>query len=889
MSGENKIIGVDSNEISTQNHEKSGQAEPKSYGKTKEGNATPMQPPKDLIWGWNLKESLPNAVISQFTTFLALWAVELDFDVQGDKEKNPRVRYWKDLLNSGYELSSQITNDIVYDRDSEGNPTKTGPARIQPINQNYNCYIDGSPIKYIPALPNIAQVLTKDAKGGVGVEMISINKPYSTSFTIDISLTISNAYELMEQSSFWRFFVPGQWFLLTTGWQDEGQGYYNPAYHHKGTGVLSEKFKEWPTKTVIPPIIDPATGILHRHFHDINTATTQYLFPAFGFWQSFLVTLMVPSFTMQGSSLQGVLRLATPGADIDQQFMAGQLNHGVTEFINKNGMQVTQIWSKNKSDMDVETGDYNPDKIEKNTIHAIRLGSALKAMIATHNSLVYSPERSSAYQQNTLIFFSEDADVAVSEEMNAPLVNGQGPRGRCNFWIGVRPSNQKATSNTEDGENASVDQKEQKTTGDAPEDFNHVNKVVEHLMKRDEFKVESIYWMEGDQQNIQQAKKKDLETLKKEIKTIADLPINYHTFRKWLEDRKHYDFVRLIDEFCYTFLTEQLGSFFELYRISTNLYYLSWSDQFYKTSVEEPKGKVAQRKNMPALQFNKYILDVFRWEHFTLRYGDYQSLVSEVSLYQGNQTYQTKYEYNTIMNVSKQMANAATAIHGGGDLTNNQLFQVLVNPDMTPDMKKKTRPKNDEGGTKLNDASDGTASTVANPSANGATNMSNKGYVGRNEMYKALLVLGMMPGNGGIYTTIGSFMKGWFDKISITIHGTMGMQEGMIVYFIGTFGWVRGFYVINSISHELSKGGFVTRFDMVWLGADHGVDTPGLAMWSEYDRRTLIVEHVGVNDQIKVALEKSGTGTKPNGQQGSNSTDDGGENTKEAYAPKETP
>lgn len=851
---------------------KSGQADTDSYSNTTEGgakgNATPMQPPRDLIWGWNLKESLPNAVISQFTTFLALWAVELDFD-GSSKEKNPRVRYWKDLLNSGYELSSQVSNDIVYERDEEGNPTKSGPARIQPINQKYNCYIDGSPIKYIPALPNIAQVLTKDAKGGVGVEMISINKPYSASFTIDISVTISNAYELMEQSSFWRFFVPGQWFLLTCGWQDEGQGYYNPAYNQKGTGVLADKFKDWPTKTVIPPILDPATGILHRHFHNIRTTTTEYLFPAFGFWQSFLVTLMVPSFTMQGSSLQGVLRLATPGADIDQQFMAGQLNHGVTEFINKNGDQVTQIWSKTKSDMDVETGEYDPDNIEKNTIHSLRLGSVLKALIATHNSLLYSPERSSSYQQQTLIYFSETGDIAIDEEMPAPLINGQGPMGRCNFWIGVRKkkAGDEKVDNTEDGEDNKNLNEDQKTTDDLPEDYNHVNKVVEHLMKRDEYKVQSVYWMEDDQQNVQQAKKKDLETLKKEIKTIADLPINYHTFRKWLEDRKHYDFYRLIYEFCYTFLYEQLGTFFELYEAGTNIYYLSWSDQFYKSSVETPKGKVAKRAGMPPLQFNRYILDVFRWEHFTLRYGDYQSLVKEVSMFQGNQTYQTKFEYNTIMGVSKSMANAASSIRGGGDVTSNELFEAIINPDTVADMDKRTRIKNDGGGTNLLDTKDGTTSVVANPGADGSTNTSNKGFVGRNEMYKALLALGMMPGNGGIYTTIGSYMKGWFDKISITIHGTMGVQEGMIMYFIGTFGWVRGFYVIQSISHELNKTSFTTRFDMVWLGADRGADSPGLSTWSTYDQRNILVEQVGFNTSVQGALNKDG----------SSSTDEDGE------------
>lgn len=826
---------------------KAGTPSAESYSETTAGagekSPTPMEPPNDLIYGWNWKESMPNAVISQLTTFLSLWAVERDYsNAHLEKEKNPRVRYWKDLISKGYELSSQVENLIDY-----GDGKKEIPM-ILPINKDYTCKIDGTSVKYLPALPNIAQVLTKDAKGGVGIDRISLDKPYSSTFTIDIALTISNAYEFMEQSSFWRFFTPGQWFLLTLGWQDDGLGYYNPV-SHMDSGVLAKKFADFPTKTVIPPIIDPHTQKLNEFFWNIDTTSSRYLFPAFGFWQSFLCQLAFPSFTLDGSSMHGSIKLYTPGAFTDKQFMSGQLSPGVSKFINENKDDIGSMWSYQKSDMDFEKGDYEPDSIESKQMQTIKLGGALDAIIRTHNSLLMR-DMSRMRSQNVLIYFSRENDVKIGDIMPAPLLDGSGPQGKCNFWIGVSKDFgknkqdgvlgqrfQEIMDNSEDKENQKILLKDGKELPIQKISQKHVNQVRDYLMHREEYKIQGIYWMEEDQKNFQQALNKKLKTLYDKINTIADIPLHYMTFKKFLDDQRAYDFEDFLQKFCDQFLKEQTGFFFELYKDQSNIRYLSFSDQFYKQAIQNGRGKIAQRVGMPALEFNKFILDEFRWKHFTLRYGDFQSLISNVTIFQGSKEQNSRWEFKAFTAGMKAFANMSGGLEGGADPYTGSKMSETYDPEaqINGDLQSRTGTIKDSGVTDNSySPKSGTLPSVGDPAQQGATNVSNSGLAGRNEIFKALLELGVSP-EMNMYTSVGSYMKGWFDKINITIHGTFGLFDGMLIYFVGMFEWMRGFYHLVNVSHEVSRGEFKTTFELVWMGNDAFADAPTLT-W--YDKKT---------------------------------------------------
>lgn len=829
-----------------------GMASSESMAETTAGagekQPTIMEPPNDLIYGWNWKESMPNAVISQLTTFLGLWAIERDYSNSHlEKEKNPRVRYWKDLISKGYELSSQIESLVDY---GDG---KKEPPRILPINKDYTCKIDGTPVKYLPALPNIAQVLTKDAKGGVGVDRISLQKPYSSTFTIDITLTIANAYEMMEQSSFWRFFTPGQWFLLTLGWQDEGLGYYNPA-SHLDSGVLAQRFVDFPTKTVIPPIIDPHTQKLNEFFWDIDTTSSRYLFPAFGFWQSFLCQLSFPSFTLEGSSMHGSIKLYTPGAFVDKQLKTGQLSAGVSKFINENKDTVGSSWSVQKADMDFEKGDYSPDGIEAKQMQTIKLGGALEAIIRTHNSILMR-EMSTMNAQNTLIYFSQTKDVKIGDPMPAPLVDGVGPEGKCNFWIGVsndfgEPS---APKGTEDEENKKLTLKDGKTIPIQQISATHVNQVRDHLMHREEYKVQGVYWMEADQKNFQQAYNKKLKTLYEKIETIADIPLHYMTFKKFFEDNKALNFEDFLQKFCDQFLKEQTGFYFELYKDQSNIRYLSFSDQFYKQAIQHGRGKVAQRVGMPALEFNKFILDEFRWRHFVLRYGDYQSLIANVTIFQGSKEQNSRWEFKAFTAGMQGFANMSGGTEGGGDAYTGSVMSETYDPETLKDLQSKSGTVKESGASDNSYSPEsGNSPTVGSPPQQGASNVSNSGLAGRNELFKALLSLGVSP-EMNMYTSVGSYMKGWFDKINITIHGTFGLFDGMLIYFIGMFEWMRGFYHLLNISHEISRGEFKTTFELVWMGNDAFADAPTL-MW--YDEKT--GELIESNDSYYAKAAKVG-------------------------------
>jgi hypothetical protein len=814
-----------------------------------EKSPTPMEPPNDLIYGWNWKESMPNAVISQLTTFLSLWAVERDYSNSHlDKEKNPRVRYWKDLISKGYELSSQVESLVDY-----GDGNKEVP-RILPINKDYTCKIDGTPVKYLPALPNIAQVLTKDAKGGVGIDRISLEKPYSSTFTIDITLTISNAYEFMEQSSFWRFFTPGQWFLLTLGWQDDGLGYYNPV-SHIDSGVLAQKFKDFPTKTVIPPIIDPHTQKLNEFFWDIDTTSSRYLFPAFGFWQSFLCQLAFPSFTLEGSSMHGSIKLYTPGAFTDKQFMSGQLTPGISKFINENSDTVGSMWSVQKADMNFESGDYKPDSIESKQMQTIKLGGALEAIVRTHNSLIMK-EMSSMKAQNVLIYFSNKNDIKIGDPMPAPLLDGNGPEGKCNFWIGVSndSGDARVQKSSEDEENRKLKLSNGQELAIEKISATHVNQVRDHLMKREEYKVQGIYWQEADQKNFQQALNKKLKTLYEKIETIADIPLHYMTFKKFLDDHRAYNFEDFLQKFCDQFLREQTGFFFELYKDQSNIRYLSFSDQFYKEAIQHGRGKVAQRIGMPALEFNKFILDEFRWRHFTLRYGDFQSLISNVTIFQGSKEQNSRWEFKAFTASMPGFANMAGGTEGGADPYTGSVMSETYDPETLKDLQSKTGTIKDSGSTDNSHSPEsGTQGGVGNPAQKGANNVANSGLVGRNEIFKALLALGVSP-EMNMYTSVGSYMKGWFDKINITIHGTFGLFDGMLIYFIGMFEWMRGFYHLLNVSHEVSRGEFKTTFELVWMGNDAFSDAPTLT-W--YDPKT--GELIESNDSYYAKAKEAGT------------------------------
>jgi hypothetical protein len=782
---------------------------------------TPMEPPNDLIYGWNWKESMPNAVVSQLTTFLCLWAVERDYSNSNlENEKNPRVRYWKDLITKGYDMSGQVKNLIDY-----GDGQKDIPY-ILPINKDYTCRIDGTPVKYLPALPNIAQVLTKDAKGGVGIDRISLQKPYSSTFTIDITLTISNAYEFMEQSSFWRFFTPGQWFLLTLGWQDEGQGCYNPI-SHEDSGELSNRFLDFPTKTVIPPIIDPSTQKLNEFFWDIDTTSPRYLFPAFGFWQSFLCQMAFPSFTIEGSSIHGSMKLYTPGAFVDKQLMIGQFSPGISKFINENKEDVGSMWSYQNADINFESGEYSPDSVEAKQMQTIRLGGALESIIRTHNSLLYQPQ-SDMKNQNVLIYFSQKESPAIGDEMPAPLLEGNGPMGKCNFWIGVAdPKVSTLTNgNIEESENQKIKLSNGKELSIKKITAKHVNQVRDHLLHREEYKVQGVYWMESDQKNFQQAFNKKLQTLAEDIKTIADIPLHYNTFKRFVEDNRAYNFEDFLQKFCDQFLREQTGFFFELYKDMSNIRYLSFSDQFYKGAIQDSRSKIAQRVGMPALEFNRYILDEFRWKHFVLRYGDFQSLIVNVTILQGSKTQNSRWEFKAFTAGMKSFANMSGGTEGGADPYLGSIMSETFDVEKNKDLQSKTGTVKRSGNTDDSYSPEsGTQTSVGNPGQKGATNAANSGLAGRNEIFKALLELGVSP-DMNMYTSVGSYMKGWFDKIHVTLHGTFGLFDGMLIYFVGMFEWMRGFYHLLNVSHEVSRGDFTTTFELVWMGNDAFADSP---------------------------------------------------------------
>jgi hypothetical protein len=815
------------------------------------GGKTLLEIPSDIIYAWNWKESVPNAVISQLTTFVCLWAVEIDFGGYTG-EKNPRtVNYWKDLLNSGYELSSQVESEIDV-ADKDGKIIKM-PPRIMPVNRDYVCKIDGTPVKYIPALPNIAQVLTKDAKGGVGLDRVSLEDPGGGNFSVTLSLRIQNPYELMEESSFWRFFVPGQAFLLTTGWQDDGSGYYNPnrGVSFDKSSVLFERFKDWPSKKMVPPIIDPATGMLNKFFFDIKTYTDNYFWPAYGFWQSLLLVLVDPSFTLQGSELSGNLTFQTYGFYTAKKVLTGEMTSGITKFIN-NGDISPAIVSEKKSDFNIETGSYKKDSITQQQIHYIKLTDALKSLCASYNTAILKNEESQIAYYNKLIFYSDDDNVNPGDIIDAVVVPGtQTKQGPCNFYLGI-PSNANVTpvigeKNTEDTKvnNNTVANEQEVTKAYA------FNKVLEKLYMNEDFKKLSIYWQEDMQKNIQQADSKNKTTLSDVVYKMGDLPINYQSFIKWIDERKKFKADEILEDFVNIFLYNELRGVFQLLKLN-NFHVLVFSDQYYKLAFDDQKNKNRLMSALPALQFREHILNEFRWRYFTLRYGDIQSLIMDVSINRGMESQMNPYTYRTLMGLSKNLANSSTSIPGKGGAQNSEYQQGVVEPQTN--LKNSVNMPSGEGtlvpfatgaGNTFNDID------TSEASADGGSNASNSGSAARNDTLRQFLQAGLEePENGGPAGAIGTYLKYYYNKINVTIHGTFGLYPTGTIYFVGLFEWLRGFFKIMNVQHEIGPDFFSTKMEINWLGPDHrGSELPSLVYRDKWGN---IVNSTGV---IKVSDE----------------------------------
>lgn len=802
----------------------------------------PTEIPADVIYGWNWKESMPNAVISQLTTFLCFWALENDYD-GNEREKNPRVKYWKDLLQSGYELSSQIQTEIEYD---DG---VIAPPRIRPINYDYKCYIDGTPVKYIPALPNVSQVLTKDAKGGVGVSNIAINDVGSGNFAITLQMNITNPYELMEQSSFWRFFTIGQQFLLTIGWQDEGQGMYNPYSDapergHPQTGVLAQRFKDWPYKRIIPPIVDPATGMLHRFFHNIKTTDYGFMYPANGFWQSYYCTLQNPSFTLNGNGLQGNLTLNTIGQFVARQILTGQTHPGAGKWVNESDKPPAIVSEKN-ADFNATTAEYDKDNNKVQQVHAIKLGLALKALCASYNTAVYTDGDSNKRNQAALIYYSDDPGVNIGDEIDAPMTVGVGPKGKCNFYLGI-PEGGSTAQDSENGitpdKNGPVDEdtvfnniyKGMQNLGKDPVvDAEAFNAVKEKILQHPSFKEKAIYWQEDGQMDVQKAEDKKQITLADSVVGVADIPIMYQTFKKWLTNNSHWPFDSMLTNFCDAFLYQEFGLTFRLVTGHNNTRVLVFMDQYLKRNLEQDKVVMGAAAGMPALEFRQYILDEFRWRYFTLRFADVQSLVKDASMIKPANVKESGFRYRAMINLGQNLMNSGFVGKGEGDKQNPLLVGIVDTPGTNTDRQEIGLQVTNNDGTVADNSTTPTVihneGQLIGQSADGSSNASNKGSAERNAQMKQFLWEGIKDSEGmGIDGAIGSYLKFYFMEINVSIHGTFGLLPTSLVYFIGLFDWLRGFYSIKSVSHEISPGEFVTNMVIVWTGADH--KAPGVSL-----------------------------------------------------------
>ena len=609
----------------------------------------------------------------------------------------------------------------------------------------------------------------------------------------------------MEQESFWRFMVHGQRFILTVGWQDSSNQLYTSAYDNTVNGKyryaeqeeIAKELKKsnfFGNRSVIPPIINPASGMLHPYFWDINTQSNEYLNPAHGFWTSYVMDLSTPSFSIEGTGVRGSCKFFTPGQLADDMFVKGTLGGGATKVFNDDADNAAAKTVIQKSDFDPETGQYKKDAIKTEIVQSIRLGDALKSVIAARNEFIYRDGMDQMWYQDKLIFFSEQ--VKVGEPCLAPMVTKPGVQGLCNFSLGAGMHKIKEKFFTAEG----------------------------HDLLKD------ATYESGEEKNVnkQQAEDKQAKADLKRIDKIGDIPIKKEEFEEFNKLQRKSNFTVYMNNFLNSFLQKQFGSVLKFHFTSDkNTYSLYLMDEHMNKTNILGKSKLGDKQILGSLEFREWLLNVHRWRYFVLRYGDQQSLVKHVSMNALDQDH-TSASIDAALAASQVYANAGTAAAGqkdaisevfaggfpeGGRREEDRNQSTNKSPVIKPDV------PNDQANIPSN-SSQANVAEGNTESQGGQTNTAKSAVQARADVYKTLLALGVK----GQYLeySIGTYIKAAFQKLQCTIHGTFGLFEGMTVYFVGLFEWLRGYYIITEIQHTLTTTSFETSFTLTWHGNDAG-------------------------------------------------------------------
>jgi hypothetical protein len=414
-------------------------------------------------------------------------------------------------------------------------------------------------------------------------------------------------------------------------------------------------------------------------------------------------------------------------------------------------------------------------------------------MIASRNDLIYKDKRDTSWYQQHLIFFSETAKIG--DYIENPSSQGKTVIGKCNFSIA--------------GEAYTLN--EELLTG-----------IGHELMRKGLYRS-----VDDPQENLQQAEDKKQDADLFAIKKIGDLPINWQEYTNFNKDQAKNDLTLYFYNFFNTFLSAQYNGMIKFkFEYVPNTYVLYYVDEHLKLSVHNAVGKLDNKQVMGALEFRDWILNNHRWKFLTLRYGDQQSLVKTASMQMSGEL-DSYAKYTTEMGSMSTIANAGAPNYGARDALDDSSLDSVQN-EGTTNPKRRSAINNPQGDPNTSPVygpltytdSITVGYTKSNISKDASTNSVNKGAPDNMNVLKNIMRMGFDDEN--IDSHLGTYLKSFFTQVNCSIHGTMSLAEGMLVYFVGMFEWLRGFYMITNIQHSISPGGFETSFTLTWQGSDKG-------------------------------------------------------------------